>query len=377
MKVLFAGSLALIFLAYVGYPVCLYLWTRIRPRPIRKAPLTPSVTVVMAVRNEEGNLPAKLRNLEALRYPAELLEVVVVSDGSTDHTNRILGDWQATRRRAAVILAEDEGKASALNQGVERAQGEIICFTDARQSIAPNGLLRLVENFADPSVGCASGALVISDSSAGRSAAARENETSLYWELEKSVRNWEGLAGSTVGATGAFYAIRKSLFSPFPRGIILDDVYLPMQIARLGSRVIFDPHARAWDDVNPGPGQEFRRKVRTLAGNYQLLQMAPWLLTGSNPLVVQFVCHKLLRLLVPFALVGALVSSLWLRTGVYGVGLALQAAFYLLAALTIWRPQLGRLSRLSKIAVEFVVLNAAALVAFLYFITGRKVLWAR
>lgn len=376
MKLLFAGSLALIFLAYVGYPACLYLWTRIRPRPIRKSPFMPPVTVVMAVRNEEGNLPAKLRNLEALRYPAELLEIVVVSDGSADDTNQILSAWQDARRCVAVILPEHEGKANALNQGVARVHGEIICFTDARQSIAPDGLLCLVENFADPSVGCASGALVISDSGAGHSAA-RENRASLYWELEKSVRHWEGLVGSTVGATGAFYAIRKSLFVSFPRGVVLDDVYLPSQIARKGARVIFDPEAIAWDRFTPGPGQEFRRKVRTLAGNYQLLQMAPWLLTGSNPLLVQFVCHKLLRLLIPFALVGALVSSLWLRTGVYGVALALQAAFYLLAALTIWRPKLGHLSRLSKIALEFVVLNAAALVAFLYFITGRKVLWAR
>ena len=377
MKLLFLGSLALIFFAYVGYPACLYLWARISPRPIRKSSITPSVTIVMAVRNEEENLPAKLRNLEALRYPAELLEVVVVSDGSSDRTNRILDDWQASYRRAAAIFAERQGKSSALNQGVARAHGEIICFTDARQSIAPDGMLRLVENFADASVGCASGALVISESGAVRRSSARENGAGLYWELEKSVRHWEGLIGSTVGATGAFYAVRKSLFASFPRGLILDDVFLPLQIARQGSRVIFDPEAIACDAYVPGPGQEFRRKVRTLAGNYQLLQMAPWLLTGSNPVLVQFVCHKLLRLLVPFALLGALIASLWLRTGLYGLALALQAVFYLLAVLTILGPRLGRPSRVSKIAVEFVVLNAAALGAFVYFITGRKALWVR
>ncbi len=372
MRVLFVGSLALIFFAYAGYPACMFVWTRICPRPIRRSAIFPTVTIVMAVHNEEKNLPSKLINLATLRYPAELLQVIVVSDGSTDCTNQILAAWQESTRHE-VLLVEHQGKANALNHGVARAKGELICFTDARQALAPEGLVRLIANFADPSVGCASGALVMVD----HRSAPSDNGMSLYWQLEKSIRNWEGLAGSTVGATGAFYAIRRSLFLPLPAGIILDDVYLPLQVARQGSRIIFDSQAVAWDDFAPTPKQEFRRKVRTLTGNYQLLQVAPWLLTWSNPLLVQFVCHKLLRLLVPFALVGILIATLWFRSGLYGLALILQAALYLLAALTIWRPKLGRISRVSNVALEFVVLNAAALVAFLYFITGRKVLWAR
>lgn len=372
MRVLFAVSLIVVFLAYAAYPACLYLWAKISPRPIHRGRIFPSVTIVMAVYNEEKNLPSKLRNLGDLCYPAELLEIVVVSDGSTDQTNQILKAWQNSSRKA-VILAENQGKAHALNQGAAQAQGELICFTDARQRIAPGGLIQLVGNFADPSVGCASGELVMID----QLPASTEEGGGLYWQIEKSIRNWEGLAGSTVGATGAFYAIRKSLFLPLPIGTILDDVYLPLQVARQGSRIIFDSHAVVWDDLAPSPKQEFRRKVRTLAGNYQLVRIAPWLMTRSNPLLVQFVCHKLLRLLIPFALMGALVSTLWLRTGLYGLALTVQAAFYFLAVLSIWRPRLGRVSRLSNIAVEFVVLNAAALVAFVYFITGKKVLWAR
>jgi biofilm PGA synthesis N-glycosyltransferase PgaC len=313
-----------------------------------------------------------LLNLASLRYPPDLLQVIVVSDGSTDRTNQILSAWQDSNRQVALFAAR-LGKANALNQGVARATGEIICFTDARQTLAPDGLTRLVTNFADSSVGCASGALMVNGPRAGHS----EKSPSLYWRLEKSIRNWEGLVGSTVGATGAFYAIRKCLYWPLPAGLILDDVYAPLQIARQGSRVIFDSHAVAWDDFAPSPKQEFRRKVRTLAGNYQLLQIAPWLLTASNPLLVQFVCHKLLRLMVPFALVGVLASTLWLRTGIFGLALTLQAVVYLLAALTIWRPKFGREIRISNAALEFVVLNAAALVAFVYFISGRKVLWAR
>jgi biofilm PGA synthesis N-glycosyltransferase PgaC len=366
------ASAALIFFAYAGYPACLYFWARLWPRPTWRATIFPHITLVVAVHNEEKNLPRKLLNLAALDYPAELLEVIIVSDGSTDHTNQILNVWQNSGRHA-VFLTEYQGKANALNNGVAQARGEIICFTDARQLIAPEGLKKLIENFADPSVGCASGGLVMSD----KHSAPPSSGVGLYWRIEKWIRNREGLTGSTVGATGAFYAVRKSLLLPLPAGTILDDVYIPLQVARQGSRVVFDSQAVAWDDFTPSHIQEFRRKVRTLAGNYQLLQIAPWLLTRSNPLRVQFVCHKLLRLLVPFALVGVLVSTLWLRTGVYGLVLAFQIAFYALAILTMLRPNIGFISRLSNIALAFVVLNAAAFVAFIYFITGRKAVWAR
>lgn len=372
MKLLFVASVGLIFFAYAGYPVCLYFWARLWPRPIRRASIFPHVTIVMAVHNEGENLPRKLLNLAALHYPAELLEVIIVSDGSTDQTNQLLITWQNSSRQL-VILTEHQGKANALNHGVAKAHGEIICFTDARQSIVPDGLNSLIANFADASVGCASGALDMNDEHSVPSTSG----VGLYWQLEKWIRNWEGLAGSTVGATGAFYAVRRSLFLKLPVGTILDDLYIPLQVARQGSRVVFDPQAVARDDFTPTPKQEFRRKVRTLAGNYQLLQIAPWLLTRSNPLRVQFICHKLSRLLVPFALVGVLVSTLWFRTGVYGLALVFQAAFYALAISTILRPNIGFNSRLSNIALAFVLLNAAAFVAFIYFITGRKAVWAR
>jgi cellulose synthase/poly-beta-1,6-N-acetylglucosamine synthase-like glycosyltransferase len=327
---------------------------------------------VLAAHNEEKNLPAKLLNLAALDYPADRLELIVISDGSTDDTNKIISSWQGSCRRAVVIL-EHRGKANALNCGVAEAMGEIICFTDARQTIAPDGLKHLVESFADPDVGCASGELVIRENHSALSSSG----VGLYWRLEKNIRNWEGIAGSTVGATGAFYAVRKELLLPLPEGIILDDVYIPVQVARQGRRVVFDPKAVAWDDFTPSPGQEFRRKVRTLAGNYQLLQLAPWLLTRSNPLLLQLICHKLLRLLVPLALAGTLVSAFWIRQGLYEVALVLQLALYGLPVLTALRIKVGVLSRLSNISLAFIMLNTAAAVALVYFITGRKAVWAR
>jgi cellulose synthase/poly-beta-1,6-N-acetylglucosamine synthase-like glycosyltransferase len=372
MKLLFWSSLSLIFITYVAYPVWLYFRARFRPRPVRQASIFPSITILLAVHNEQKYLPAKLQNLAALDYPADLVDVIVVSDGSTDETNKILAAWKNANRRP-MILMDHRGKATALNHGVAEAKGEITVFTDARQTIALGGLKYLVENFADPTVGCVSGELIISQD--GNSVLSEG--IGLYWGLEKKIRYWEGLAGSMVGATGAFYAARRNLLLPLPQETILDDVHIPFQVVQQGQRVVFEPRARAWDYFKPGPKLEFRRKVRTLVGNYQLLQLAPWLLTRSNPLLIQFVCHKLLRLFVPFALMGVLISTVWLRHGVYELVLGLQSVLYALAALTIFRKKTGFLFRLSNISLAFLVLNTAAMVAFFYIITGRKEVWAR
>ena len=372
MKLLFWSSLLLIFSAYAGYPIWLYFRARFWPRPVQRSGIFPAITVLLAAHNEEKYLLGKLQNLEQLDYPADRLQVVVVSDGSTDETNQILATWENSNR-TAVILSEQRGKATALNHGVTAARGEVVIFTDARQAIASDAVRNLAANFADPTVGCVSGELLIGQDRDTASA----HGVGLYWRLEKKIRLWEGLAGSCVGATGALYAVRTSLIPPLPPGTILDDVYIPLQVVRQGRRVVFDPHALAFDPFTPNPKQEFRRKLRTLFGNYQLLRLSPWILKHSCPLRFQFVGHKLLRLLVPFALLGVLLSAFWLRYGLYELALALQLAFYALAALGALRGKFGRVSRFSDISLAFVVLNAAAAVAFVYFITGRKVTWTR
>lgn len=372
MKLLFWSCAFLVLFAYAGYPIYLYVRARYWPRRVQRASTYPRIAIVLAVHNEEKNLLRKLSNLEGLDYPPERLEVIVVSDGSTDQTNQILREWQRPSRRA-VILPDHCGKANALNHGIAAAQGELICFVDARQTIASDGLRNLASNFADPSVGCASGELILR----GSQQVKLPHGGGLYWRLEKNMRKWEGMTGSTVGATGAFYAVRRSLVPPLPGGTILDDVYIPLHVARQGSRVIFDPSAVVWDDLNPSLKQEFRRKVRTLTGNYQLLQLAPWVLTRSNPLHVRVICHKLLRLIIPFALIGILVSTFWLRQSAYGLVFGLQVAFYLLAASAVLPARLGLLSRAANISLTFIMMNTAAAVALAHFLTGKKAAWAR
>jgi poly-beta-1,6-N-acetyl-D-glucosamine synthase len=327
----------------------------------------------MVVRNEAEGLERKLRNLTELNYPEELRRIIVVSDGSTDGTNDILSQWSKRSGIQVILHPDSQGKAAGINDAIEAATGEIVVFTDARQKIEPEAIRFLAENFADPEVGCASGELMLGDPESGENV----KGMGLYWRIEKIVRELESSSGSVVGATGALYAVRRSLLASIPPETVLDDVYIPMSVVRQGARVIFDPRARAWDVPSLGASREFARKVRTLSGNYQLLQLAPWLLTGSNPLRFEFVSHKLLRLAVPFALTAALVTPIFLKQPIYKIALALQVGFYAMSLLAIGQFSRGPLARIADAAFTFVILNTAAAVAFANFVTGKKAVWIR
>jgi len=297
----------------------------------------------------------------------------VVSDGSSDGTPAILEQFAGGGRVRTMMKAVSKGKAAGLNDAIQLVSGEVLLFTDARQQIEPGALRLLIENFADPDVGAASGELMLGDPNTGETG----KGMGLYWRIEKRIRDLESASGSVVGATGAIYCARRSLLEPLPEGTILDDVLLPMQIARKGARVIFDSRARAWDSPDLGGSREFARKVRTLSGNYQLLQLAPWLLSSKNPIRFEFISHKLSRLAVPFALLALLVASLFLPQPFYRATLIAQLVFYALSLVAIAGVKIGPLSRVADPARTFVVLNCAAMVAFINFVTGKKAVWVR
>jgi poly-beta-1,6-N-acetyl-D-glucosamine synthase len=373
MKWLFWISAAMIAYTYFGYPAWLWGRSRWRSRPVRRAPCTPFVSVVMVIRNEANVLERKLRNLMELDYPPDLCEIVVVSDGSSDGTESILRQYVSNPYIHVVLNQLSRGKASGLNDALNLTRGEVVVFTDARQKIEPDAVRLLMENFADPSVGCASGELMLGDRDCGEPA----RGLGLYWRIEKKVRELESRTGSVVGATGALYAARRNLLEALQPETILDDVYIPMRVVQQGFRVVFDPRARVWDVADLGTEREFARKVRTLGGKYQLLQLCPWLLSRQNPVRFEFVSHKLLRLVVPFALAAALVSAAVLHDPVYRVALAGQVAFYGLGLLSVAQLKRGLLGRVADAAFTFEVLNTAALVAFVNFVTGRKAAWGR
>jgi poly-beta-1,6-N-acetyl-D-glucosamine synthase len=362
MKLLFWMAAALVAYTYAGYACWLRLRLVWRACPVLRGPYARPVSVIMVVRNEEEILERKLQNLFFL--DPEPSQIIVVSDGSSDGTEDIL------RRHAArldlVLNSSQLGKASGLNDAIPLVRGEIIMFTDARQKIEAGALRLLIESFADPEVGCVSGELMLGDPARGESS----EGLSLYWRIEKLIRSLESASGSVVGATGALYAVRRELLTGLPVGTILDDVYIPMEVVRQGKRTVFDARARAWDTPNQGVDREFSRKVRTLSGNYQLVQLAPWMLSSRNPIRFEFVSHKLLRLVVPFGLA--------LRGPFYRAFLILQVLFYALSALALNRlVKRGVLARLADAAGAFVLLNGAAVMALLNFLAGRRAAWTR
>jgi cellulose synthase/poly-beta-1,6-N-acetylglucosamine synthase-like glycosyltransferase len=326
----------------------------------------------MVVRNEEKVLETKLRNLLALDYPPG--ELIVVSDGSTDRTETILRQFEREAGVHVILSPTSRGKAAGINDALQLAHGEIVVFTDARQMLEPDAVRKLAENFADPEVGCVSGELMLGDLEHGESS----QGVGLYWRMEKQVRELEAASGSMVGATGALYAVRRELLTTLPATTILDDVYLPLWVVRQGKRAVFDGRAHAWDRPNLGAEREFARKVRTLSGNYQLVQLAPWLLSRSNPIRFEFVSHKLMRLAVPFALAAVLGSSMILTGPFYRVALILQFVFYALSVLALSHTMgRGILARIADASGTFVMLNGAAVVALVNFVTGRRVAWTR
>jgi biofilm PGA synthesis N-glycosyltransferase PgaC len=368
MKLLFWLCFAVVVYTYLGYAVCLWVRARLRTKPLLQMGITPAVSIVIAAKNEEANLPAKLESLGRLDYPSGLLQVVIASDGSTDGTARILREHEG--RIVPVILNESKGKAFALNKAVEQATGEVLVFLDVRQSVDFDAVARLTSCFADPEVGAVSGELLLETATGGSSS----NALGIYWKIEKAVRKLESATGSVVGATGAIYAVRRELYVEIPIGTILDDVFLPMNVARMGKRVIFQPLAIARDRIFNEPGKEFSRKVRTLTGNYQLVRLAPWLLSPANPLLFRFISHKLLRLMVPLFLIVMLVASAMIGGTFYRAIFALQLLFYIAAASGSLSPASKRFKPVA-IANTFVMLNLAATLAFCNFVSGREKVW--
>jgi cellulose synthase/poly-beta-1,6-N-acetylglucosamine synthase-like glycosyltransferase len=319
----FWGAAAVILYVYVGYPLLLAGWTAVASRPVRKAPsdaALPPVSIVIAARNEGQRLADRLNNLLALEYPAER-QVIVVSDGSTDDTAAVVRRFAPA---VELLLEPPRGKAAALNAGVARARHEIVVFADARQSFAPDALRHLARNFADPSVGAVSGELVLDAETTANSGASSVGEgVGLYWRYEKWLRRHESRVGSTLGTTGAIYAMRRECWRPLPVNTLLDDVLAPMRIVLAGRRVVFDEDARAFDRAAADGAAESRRKVRTLAGNYQLAALEPRVLAPLvNPVWVQFLSHKVGRLVVPYALLACFVAN---------TTLVRDSAFYALA----------------------------------------------
>jgi cellulose synthase/poly-beta-1,6-N-acetylglucosamine synthase-like glycosyltransferase len=310
VKIVFWLSLIGILYTYAGYPVAMWMLARLRPRPWKAAPINPSVSVVLAVHNGIERLAGKIQHLLSLDY-SNVKEVILVSDGSTDGTAEALARLQSPPIKT-IVLGEHGGKAVAVNAGVAAATGDVVLFVDIRPEIAPGAIQKLVANFADPKVGCVAGELILRQD--GHDATS-EAVGGLYWRYEQWIRNCEATFDSPVGVYGGFYAIRRELFVPMPAGLILDDMFQPLSIIRQGYRSVLDLRACVYDTWPKNVKGEFHRKLRTLAGNFQLFKLAPWTLTTKNRTFFQLVSHKVMRLIVPYLLVLLFITSIVLSAG--------------------------------------------------------------
>ena len=377
MRILFWFSLIFVVYTYFGYPILLVIMAKLRSNPVDKKDFTPSATIIIAAHNEEQTIRNKLENVLSIDYPKEKFEIIVVSDGSSDRTDDIVREFSNKEIRL-IRVTERSGKAHAINTAVPESQGEIIIFSDARQSYDSDAVKELVRNFNDSTVGAVSGELyLVNHNSRGVS-----EGVGIYWKYEKLLRKIESRLYSTSGATGAIYAIKKELYHRIPDDTILDDVVIPMNVVLSGYRVVFEENARAYDKVASTAKQELTRKIRTLCGNYQIIFRMPSLLNPfKNIIFFQFISHKVFRLLVPFALIFIFISNMFLlQAAFYKTTMIMQVCFYVSAIighfLSMKKPSF--IGRLFGVPLAFVVLNYAALAGLYRFITHKqKVVWEK
>ncbi len=371
--VVVVASIALGY-TYLGYPLLVALLASLRrPRrsrsgdgPLGRAPL---VTAVIPVWNGAATIVAKIESLLGQDYPTDRLEILIYCDGCTDETEtlaRTVATQPAARGRVRVLAGPvRRGKPTGLNRMLADANGELVLFGDARQTLAPGSVRALAVALADPRVGCATGRLRL----------AGEAGSGVYWRYEEWIRRSESAFRGVVGMTGPIAMIRRDDFEPLPEDLILDDVWLPMRLCLGGRRVVLVPEAIAFDRA-AADRREFGRKVRTLAGNYQLFARMPKLLSPFvNPLWFETVSHKVLRLLAPWWLL-ALGAASVAGSAVSGerrlmrTVVGLELVFYLAAACG------RRGGRLAGLARTFVVMNSAAIVGLWRAMTGRqRVTW--
>lgn len=375
-------SLATLFYTFAGYPLLLLVWAKLSARPNSSdsnAESLPPVVVVVVVYNGAALILKKIETCFKQDYPADKLRILFVSDGSDDDTCgmiKALGDPRIT----LLAMPIRRGKAACLNDAMASVAEEFVVFNDIRQEMHPVAIRQLIKNFSDPEVGAVSGELVFK-----RDAITDFGESmDAYWRYEKFLRVCESRIDSSIGVTGAIYALRRALFQSIPADTILDDVLIPMNVVVRGKRVLFEKTAVAYDSPSRDVAHERVRKVRTLAGNFQLLfRNGAFLMPWRNRIALQFFSHKVLRLLAPVSLLAALFSNIVLVIQpppaafqeVFVMLLALQLFGYGLALLAIAMPRAGKFL-IVRLAMAFLSLNCFVVLGFIEYIRNREAhLW--
>jgi len=368
--IVFWVAVAMIVYPYLIYPAVVAIAGRIRPRPVRRAPFTPPVTVLIPAYNEVDVIGETIANKLAQDYPAQLLQIIVVSDGSSDGTDDVVKSF-ADRGVRLMVRGPRQGKAAALNAAVKEATGDIVVFSDANSQFAPDAISRMVENFADPDVGYVTGKL----SFVARPGSASGGGNNAYMKYEQAVRSVETRAGSIIGVNGGVDAIRRALYVDIPTQLITDFI-LPLHVISTRHRVVYDARVRASEAANKEMDSEFRMRVRVAL---RALQGLVYMRRLLNPLrhpaaAFSLVSHKLLRygafVFMPVALVANAICAA--ESPLYGSLFVAQGLLYLLGVLGLRKDLPGQLRPLTIVPTYFMMTNAAFAVAVVKFLRGQS-----
>ena len=385
---LFWFFVSTIFYTYLGYPILVALFSRVRPYRgrgssiQRKLDSPPSVTLLIAAYNEEEVISRKLRNSLLIDYPSDKLQILVAADGSDDRTAHIVETYYDHGIELSYNRPRD-GKMSAINRAITKARGDIVVFSDANNFYEPETIRELIKEFRDPSVGAVTGSKTISngDGMLGES-------EGMYWKYESFIRRQETRLGNCTGVVGEVLAVRRELYEPPPDYIINDDFYMAVNLIRRGYRVVYAPQARSIERISPSVKDEVTRRTRIIAGRYQALAHAGQWMPWNRPIVVwQLISHKILRLLVPFAMIGAFVTNLVLvlrppargKVALFnlappwnGILFLLQVLFYGTSILGNRKQRKGLLGKLLYLPTFLTNSNYATLTGFYRYISKQQ-----
>ncbi|MCC6453284.1 MAG: glycosyltransferase family 2 protein [Acidobacteria bacterium] len=370
IQIVFWSSLAVLFYVYAGYPILVFALAHLRPKKVSKGEILPFVTVLITAFNEESSIEAKLTNTLELDYPAEKLEILVASDGSTDDTDEIVKTFASS----GVKLFRQEGRAGKTitqNNAVGVALGEIILFSDATTHYSPDVLRKLLPAFADETVGCVAGRLIYTDPTETNVGSGARS----YWNYETLLKNAESDACSLIGASGCLYAVRKAAYEPMYAAACSDFLICTL-LYRKGLRSVFEPEATCFETTNEQAGDEMRMRVRVISQTFTDLWQNRDMLNPfrSGFYAVELISHKLLRYCVPVLLLTAFLSNaaLAIPSAFFAALFALQTAFYL-AAFFGWLLELtGKRTTLFVLPLYFVLANVASVIAFFQFLRGEQ-----
>jgi len=393
LQIVFWGAVFIIVYTYFGYAALVTLLARWKAAkavsPPEEPEHTPTVTLIIAAYNEEAVIARKLENSLALDYPPEKLEIVVAADGSDDETCAIVRRY-AEQGVKLLWQPERRGKAAAVNRAVSLTQGEIIVFSDANAMYAPDAIRKLVRHFADPRVGCVAGRKRISEWANGRISESVNRRggkevtaagEGLYWRYESHLKRCDSIIGSMMGAPGEIFAVRRELYTPPEEDSLIEDFIISMRIVARGYRAVYEPEAVAWEEASPSLRGEWRRRVRISAGGVQAVLRLPEMLSPRRGILAfQYISHRVLRWMVtpwllPLLLIvnASLIGIPLYRWLLVGQGLFYGAA--LVGGIGAWR---GRRWWPFYVFFYFCMLNAAALVGWWRYLTGRQpVTWAK